>query len=142
MFGEIADAALLASTRAVPHKLLDTGFTFDHADLVPALRALSRVPLWRSTIIPICRSPSPVLLGAIENSSTQVQILDGGGIDLHRFYSVSADPTMVRGGRVLPRNPSLPPKYMKTHPPQAWVLNAQTMDEAKAPKPKQTKKAW
>ena len=40
MFGDIADAALLASMRAVPRKLLDTGFAFDHADLEPALRFL------------------------------------------------------------------------------------------------------
>lgn len=40
MFGDIADAVLLASMRAVPRKLLDTGFTFDHPDLEPALRFL------------------------------------------------------------------------------------------------------
>lgn len=40
MFGGIADDALLASLRAVPKKLLDTGFTFDHSELVPALRFL------------------------------------------------------------------------------------------------------
>ncbi|MDB5309990.1 MAG: hypothetical protein JWO38_4192 [Gemmataceae bacterium] len=40
MFGDIADEALLASTRAVPRKLLDTGFVFDHPDLEPALRFL------------------------------------------------------------------------------------------------------
>ncbi|HJZ56819.1 MAG TPA: TIGR01777 family oxidoreductase, partial [Gemmataceae bacterium] len=40
MFGELADAALLASLRAVPRKLLDTGFVFDHVELEPALRFL------------------------------------------------------------------------------------------------------
>ncbi len=40
MFGDIADAVLLSSMRAVPKKLLDTGFAFDHADLEPALRFL------------------------------------------------------------------------------------------------------
>jgi uncharacterized protein (TIGR01777 family) len=40
MFGDIADAALLASMRAVPGKLLDSGFVFDHAELEPALRFL------------------------------------------------------------------------------------------------------
>ncbi|MFM8272071.1 MAG: TIGR01777 family oxidoreductase, partial [Gemmata sp.] len=40
MFGELADAALLASTRAKPAKLLATGFAFDHPDLEPALRFL------------------------------------------------------------------------------------------------------
>jgi uncharacterized protein (TIGR01777 family) len=40
MFGEVADAALLASLRAVPGKLLDTGFAFDHPNLEPALRFL------------------------------------------------------------------------------------------------------
>lgn len=40
MFGEIADAALLASIRVAPHKLLATGFQFDHATLEPALRFL------------------------------------------------------------------------------------------------------
>jgi NAD dependent epimerase/dehydratase family enzyme len=40
MFGEIADEALLASIKAVPKKLLDTGFAFDHADLAAGLRFL------------------------------------------------------------------------------------------------------
>jgi len=40
MFGEFADAALLSSQRVLPRKLLDTGFTFDHAELEPALRFL------------------------------------------------------------------------------------------------------
>ena len=40
MFGEIADEALLASMRAVPKKLLDTGFVFDHSELDPALRLM------------------------------------------------------------------------------------------------------
>jgi uncharacterized protein (TIGR01777 family) len=40
MFGEMADEALLASTRAVPGKLRETGFVFDHADLESALRFL------------------------------------------------------------------------------------------------------
>jgi uncharacterized protein (TIGR01777 family) len=40
MFGEMADAAMLASTRVRPRQLLDTGFAFDHPQLGPALRAL------------------------------------------------------------------------------------------------------
>ena len=40
MFGGLADDGLLTSLRAVPKKLLDTGFTFDHIELVPALRFL------------------------------------------------------------------------------------------------------
>ncbi len=40
MFGDIADAALLASMRAVPRKLLESGFAFDHADLEAGLRFL------------------------------------------------------------------------------------------------------
>ena len=40
MFGEFADAALVASQRVAPRKLLDTGFAFDHAELEPALRFL------------------------------------------------------------------------------------------------------
>ena len=40
MFGDIADAALLASMRAVPRKLLDSGFAFDHPDLQSGLRFL------------------------------------------------------------------------------------------------------
>ena len=36
MFGGIADDALLASMKAVPKKLLDTGFVFDHTELGPA----------------------------------------------------------------------------------------------------------
>lgn len=40
LFGEVADAALLASMRAVPAALTADGFTFDHAELEPALRFL------------------------------------------------------------------------------------------------------
>ena len=40
MFGDMADEALLASTRAVPTKLLDSGFAFDHVELEGALRFL------------------------------------------------------------------------------------------------------
>jgi uncharacterized protein len=40
LFGEVADAALLASMRAVPAALSANGFTFDHAELEPALRFL------------------------------------------------------------------------------------------------------
>jgi hypothetical protein len=38
-FGEMADAALLASTRAVPKRLLDAGFVFSHPRLPEALQA-------------------------------------------------------------------------------------------------------
>jgi uncharacterized protein (TIGR01777 family) len=38
VFGEMADAALLASTRAVPHRLLALGFHFHHMALETALR--------------------------------------------------------------------------------------------------------
>jgi uncharacterized protein len=38
LFGEIADEALLSSTRALPRKLLATGFTFAHPQLADALR--------------------------------------------------------------------------------------------------------
>jgi NAD dependent epimerase/dehydratase family enzyme len=38
-FGEMADAALLASTRAVPKRLLDAGFVFTHPTLPEALAA-------------------------------------------------------------------------------------------------------
>jgi hypothetical protein len=40
LFGEVADAALLASMRAVPAALTADGFAFDHPDLEPALRFL------------------------------------------------------------------------------------------------------
>ncbi len=40
LFGELADAALLASTRAVPERLLDSGFAFDHPTLEAALRSV------------------------------------------------------------------------------------------------------
>lgn len=40
LFGEMADAALLASMDARPRKLLASGFAFDHEDLEPALRFL------------------------------------------------------------------------------------------------------
>jgi hypothetical protein len=39
-FGEIADAALLASTRALPDRLLQAGFTFGLSDIETALRAI------------------------------------------------------------------------------------------------------
>ncbi|NNJ70538.1 MAG: TIGR01777 family protein [Kiritimatiellales bacterium] len=37
IFGEMADALLLSSTRVIPQKLLDNGYQFKHADLQPAL---------------------------------------------------------------------------------------------------------
>ncbi|MCE9564241.1 MAG: TIGR01777 family oxidoreductase [Planctomycetes bacterium] len=40
MFGGITDDALLTSLRTVPKKLLDTGFTFDHSELISALKSL------------------------------------------------------------------------------------------------------
>ncbi|HVO10261.1 MAG TPA: TIGR01777 family oxidoreductase [Vicinamibacteria bacterium] len=46
LFGEMAGEALLASTRAVPQRLLAAGFRFSFPDLEPALRqALGRRPL-------------------------------------------------------------------------------------------------
>jgi uncharacterized protein len=39
-FGEMADEALLASTRAVPKRLVDAGFRFEHTELEPVLRAI------------------------------------------------------------------------------------------------------
>jgi uncharacterized protein (TIGR01777 family) len=42
MFGEMADATLLASTRVVPKRLLALGFQFQHPALEPALRAVLR----------------------------------------------------------------------------------------------------
>ena len=38
LFGEMADEALLASARVLPAKLQESGFRFNHPDLVPALR--------------------------------------------------------------------------------------------------------
>jgi uncharacterized protein (TIGR01777 family) len=38
LFGELADEGLLASLRALPKKLLDTGFAFQHTELIGALR--------------------------------------------------------------------------------------------------------
>ena len=40
MFGEMADAALLASTRVEPKKLKSSGYRFRHPDLEPALKEL------------------------------------------------------------------------------------------------------
>lgn len=37
-FGELADAALLASTRVAPRRLTESGFAFDHPDLAAALK--------------------------------------------------------------------------------------------------------
>jgi uncharacterized protein len=42
MFGEMADATLLASTRVVPQRLLDLGFQFQHPALEAALRHVLR----------------------------------------------------------------------------------------------------
>lgn len=39
LVGEMVDEALLASQRAIPRRLLDSGFTFRHPDLESALRA-------------------------------------------------------------------------------------------------------
>lgn len=39
MMGEMADATLLASQRAVPRRLLDAGFRFEHPEVAGALRA-------------------------------------------------------------------------------------------------------
>jgi uncharacterized protein (TIGR01777 family) len=40
LFGEVADAAMLASARVRPRRLLDSGFAFDHPHLEDGLRAL------------------------------------------------------------------------------------------------------
>jgi hypothetical protein len=39
-FGKMADEALLASHRCVPKRALESGFTFDHPELLPALTDL------------------------------------------------------------------------------------------------------
>lgn len=38
LFGEMADALLLASTRVVPSKLTSAGFSYEHGELEPALK--------------------------------------------------------------------------------------------------------
>ena len=40
MFGEMADAVLLSSTRVLPDRLTEAGFAFDHPELEPALRSV------------------------------------------------------------------------------------------------------
>jgi NAD dependent epimerase/dehydratase family enzyme len=42
MFGEVADAAMLASARVRPRRLLDSGFAFDHPHLEEGLRFVLR----------------------------------------------------------------------------------------------------
>ena len=42
LFGEMADALLLGSTRVVPQKGVDAGYEFCHADLQSALEELLR----------------------------------------------------------------------------------------------------
>jgi uncharacterized protein (TIGR01777 family) len=42
LFGEMADATLLASARVLPSRLLNLGFRFDHPLLEPALRHVLR----------------------------------------------------------------------------------------------------
>jgi len=39
-FGEMADALLLASTRALPEKLRSSHYSFRHREIEPTLRAL------------------------------------------------------------------------------------------------------
>jgi hypothetical protein len=40
MFGEMADAVLLSSQRAMPRRLLEAGFRFVHEDVDDALRSV------------------------------------------------------------------------------------------------------
>jgi NAD dependent epimerase/dehydratase family enzyme len=40
VLGQMADELLLASVRAVPKKLLESGFTFRHPEIAEALRAI------------------------------------------------------------------------------------------------------
>jgi uncharacterized protein (TIGR01777 family) len=42
LMGEMADELLLAGQHVVPRKLLDSGFSFQHSELLPTLRALLR----------------------------------------------------------------------------------------------------
>ncbi|MBI3322251.1 MAG: TIGR01777 family protein [Candidatus Omnitrophica bacterium] len=44
LFGEMADEALLASTRVLPKKLRESGFAFRHPELQPALEQMLRQP--------------------------------------------------------------------------------------------------
>lgn len=44
LFGDFADETLLASTRAIPQKLQDAGFQFEHPTLQPALEAIVHEP--------------------------------------------------------------------------------------------------
>ena len=44
LFGDFADETLLASTRAVPQKLIEAGFQFEHPDLQTALEAILQEP--------------------------------------------------------------------------------------------------
>jgi NAD dependent epimerase/dehydratase family enzyme len=42
-FGEMADVALLAGTRAVPARLVQSGYQFRHPELEGALRGVLRL---------------------------------------------------------------------------------------------------
>jgi uncharacterized protein (TIGR01777 family) len=44
LFGEVADDAMLASTRVAPRRLIESGFAFEHPRLEEALRCLLGVP--------------------------------------------------------------------------------------------------
>jgi uncharacterized protein len=44
VFGEMAREAMLASCRAQPTRLLESGFVFRHPELEPALRCMLAVP--------------------------------------------------------------------------------------------------
>ncbi len=48
LLGQMADELLLASTRAVPARLLDAGFEFEHPDVTSALRAVLKKPTPRA----------------------------------------------------------------------------------------------